>query len=451
MKKVLLVGSGGRESALASKLAEDARVYAAMSHRNPTLAAYTEMTGGRYLIGNPSNGNLVARWATEHGIDLAFVSADEPLAAGVVDHLTQAGIVSVGPTKEGARIEWDKEFAMDLMQRLFPEMTPRHWVVRDDSLLDNAIREIAHEKIDIVVKPQGLTGGKGVKVMGAHLADLDAAEVYAQELLVSRPDESVLLVEKVSGIEFTIMFLTDGVHVVPVPATYDYPYRFDGDTGPGTGGMGAFTGNALYLPFMSPRDYDTCLEVAKTVLAELRGQGKKFSGVLNAGFFLTAEGLKFLEFNARFGDPECLNIMTVLDGGMLPILEAMANTTLMGANVRFTGKASVVKYLVSPEYAVGHPQRHEFTLGIRALREAGIHVFFSAAEHLYGNRYATIGNSRCVALATSADSTDEAAQLIESAIARFISGPLHWRKDIGTQGYLENLDGRARCRRRDKP
>lgn len=442
MNKVLLVGNGGRESALASKLAADAAIYAVMGHKNPTLADYSEKTHGKVLIGDPSNGEMVARWAAEHAIDLAFISADEPLAAGVVDRLTNAGITAVGPTREGARIEWDKEFALGLMQRLFPEMTPRYWVVRDHKSLKEAEKEIARNDLDIVVKPQGLTGGKGVKVMGTHLADLSAAMVYAQELLANRPDESVLLVEKVSGIEFTIMFLTDGVHVIPVPATYDYPYRFEGDTGPGTGGMGAFTGTALNLPFMSQGDYDTCLKVAMTVLAELRLQSKKFSGVLNTGFFLTADGLKFLEFNARFGDPECLNIMTVLDGGLSRILEAMADGTLHKTDIRFTGKTSVVKYLVSPEYAIGQPQRHVFTLSPSAIRESGVHVFFSAAERLSGDQYATIGNSRCVALATSADSTDEASQRIESAIASFVSGPLHWRKDIGTQSYLSMLQRR---------
>ena len=439
MEKTLIVGGGGRESAIAMRLAEDSIVFAVMPHINPTIDYYVKKTGGKHLITAPTNASAIAAFAKEHAIDLAFVSSDEPLAAGVVDALIAAGIKTVGPSRDGAQIEWDKGYAMQLMQSHYPEVTPGYWVVNSIDELDEAICNIKKIGIDIVVKPQGLTGGKGVKVMGVHLADMDAAAEYARELLRDRPSESVVLVEKVEGVEFTLMVLTDGVSVLRPPATYDYPYRFDGDTGPGTGGMGAFSDCSEALPFMSQQDYDKCIEVAEGILKALKKEGRHYNGVLNAGFFVTKNGLKFLEFNARFGDPECMNILTVMDGSLISLLKDIERGTLTRQSIKFTGKASVVKYLVTPEYALQDGHRHEFTIDVQAIKKMGIHVFFSASTHVDGNSFATVGNSRCVALAASGDTVQTACDLVESSIHRYVSGPLQWRQDVGSESYVQSL------------
>lgn len=441
MEKTLIVGGGGRESSIAMRLAEDSAVFAVMPHANPTIEHFVAKTGGKYLIESPTNAAAITRFAAENRIDLAFVSSDEPLAAGVVDALLAVGINTVGPTRDGAQIEWDKEYGMRLMRERYPEITPGYWVVKDGVSLDVALCEIRERGIEIVVKPQGLTGGKGVKVMGAHLADLAAAAEYAMELLRERPAESVVLVEKIEGVEFTLMVLTDGVSVLRPPATYDYPYRFDGDTGPGTGGMGAFSSNAEVLPFLSQQDYDKCIEVATGILKALREDGRHYSGVLNAGFFVTKDGLKFLEFNARFGDPECMNIMTVLDGSLLKLLKDIQQQKMTGKSIGFTGKASVVKYLVAPEYALNEGRKHEFTLDVAGLKRMGVQAFFSASvrRDAGGDVFVAVGNSRCVALAATGETTQSACDLIESGIARYVSGPLEWRRDVGAAAYVEGL------------
>lgn len=441
MDKTLIVGAGGREASIAMRLAEDCAVYAVMPHVNPTIEHHVAKTGGKYLVASPTDTSAIARFARDNAIDLAFVSADEPLAAGVVDALLAAGIRTVGPTREGARIEWDKEFTMNLMRRRFPEVTPGYWVVTDGASLDAALSEVRARGIEIVVKPQGLTGGKGVKVMGAHLPDLDAARAYAMELLRDRPAESVVLVEKIEGVEFTMMVLTDGVSVIAPPATYDYPYRFDGDTGPGTGGMGAFSSGRDVLPFLSKRDYDKCLEVAAGVVRALRDEGRHYNGVINAGFFVTRGGVRFLEFNARFGDPECMNIMTVLHGSLLGLLNDIQQEKLTTGSIGFTGAASVVKYLVTPEYALQDGRKHEFALDVAALREMGVEVFFSASVRQQPGKdaFTTVGNSRCVALAASGETTQAACDLIERGISEYFRGPLEWRRDVGGDAYIAGL------------
>lgn len=438
MDKVLVVGHGGREASIASKLAKDAIVYVVCGHENPTIIDCVHATGGRHMICQPTDGKKISEFALTHKIDLAFVSSDEPLAAGVVDDLLAAGIRTVGPTRSGAQIEWDKSYATELMAREFPLLTPKTWQVTNGSQLSDAFTAIRLEGCEIVVKPQGLTGGKGVKVMGAHLVSFDEAREYAQELLDSRPGESVLLVEKVTGIEFTIMFITDGERIIRVPATYDYPYRFDGDTGPGTGGMGSFSDSKITLPFITESQYEQCAQVAIRVLSVLKSEGRRFNGVLNSGFFVTKEGMKFLEFNARFGDPECMNIMTVMNGSLLELLKDIDADRLDDTSFSFSGKASVVKYLVSPEYALGEGGPHNFSIDVAGLKNMGIDVYFSASI-ADASGYKSVGNSRCVALATKADSIAKASETIEAGISRFVVGSLQWREDIGSPSYLSRL------------
>ncbi len=347
--------------------------------------------------------------------------------------LMSHGIHTVGPTRSGAQIEWDKEYAIKLMHKKFPEFTPEFWIVSNEESLTAAFDEIQKMSLEIVVKPQGLSGGKGVKVMGVHLANLMAAEECTRKLLSDRPDESVILVEKIEGVEFTLMVLTDGVSVLRPPATYDYPYRFDGDTGPGTGGMGSFNDRCLPLPFMTQVDYDQCLNIAIEILQVIRAENRHFNGVLNTGFFITEKGLKFLEFNARFGDPECMNIMSVLDGSLSSLLNDIDCKTLTNTSARFMNQASVVKYLVSPDYALKNGERHEFEMDIDAIERMGVDIFFSSAVEIEINRFVTIGNSRCVALVARSNSIQSACDQVETAIRKHVRGPLDWRTDVGSE------------------
>ncbi len=182
-----------------------------------------------------------------------MVSADEPLAAGVVDALLAQGTSAVGPTRAGAEIEWNKAFARELLAEVAPDAVPALRVVRRAEEVAGAMAFFG--STPVAVKPAGLTGGKGVKVMGPHLADHGEAAQYARSLLAREqaPEESVLIEERILGAEFTIQAISDGQTVVFPPSTYDYPYRFDGDEGPGTGGMGSLSMPGATLPFMTRR------------------------------------------------------------------------------------------------------------------------------------------------------------------------------------------------------
>jgi phosphoribosylamine--glycine ligase len=434
----MIVGHGGRESALALRMAEHSELHAFMGHANPSLVRHAEASGGAHAIGDVCDPRAVAAFARAHEIELAMVSADEPLAAGVVDALLAQGTRTVGPTRAGAEIEWNKAYARSLLGELAPDASPALRIVREPREVDEAISFFGERPV--AVKPSGLTGGKGVKVMGPHLADHEQAREYALSLLArGRSGDSVLIEEKVTGAEFTIQAISDGSTVVFPPATYDYPFRFDGDEGPGTGGMGSLTMDGPTLPFMTLRHYEQACAIIELVIERLALERRHFTGVMNSGFFATADGVKVIEFNARFGDPECMNIMTLLEGSWPAVMESICAGTLTAADVRLREQASLVLYLVSPDYALRPGGPHRFDLDEQAIERSGTHVFFSSAVRIGARSFETVGTSRAVALATSAPSLAQARQRVLDG-ARSVP-VLEWRNDVGDEAYLEGLQG----------
>jgi phosphoribosylamine--glycine ligase len=434
--RTLIVGHGGRESALAMRMAEQSELHAFVGHANPSILAHVEASGGSHAVGDVRDPRAVAAFARERSIDIAMVSADEPLAAGVVDALHGQGTRAVGPTRAGAEIEWNKAFGRALLAEIAPEALPRMRIVHEQDEVAGAIESF--EGVPVAVKPSGLTGGKGVKVMGPHLASHGEAADYARELLArAGRGESVLIEEKIVGPEFTIQAISDGRTTVFPPSTYDYPYRFDGDEGPGTGGMGSLSLPTPTLPFMTDAHYEQACSIVERVIGELRRQGRHFSGVMNSGFFATAEGVKVIEFNARFGDPECMNIMSLLAGDWTRAMGRIAAGELAAEDVPLREEASLVLYLVSPDYALRAGPPYEFALDRQALEAEGINVFFSSAVQSAESTYRTVGTSRAVALATTAPTLEQARARLAAAAASI--PVLEWRRDVGDERYLNRL------------
>jgi len=438
----MIVGHGGRESALASRMAEHSELYAFAGHLNPSLVRYADSSGGKVQLGDVCDAQAVAEFAREHAIEIAMVSADEPLEAGVVDELLAQGTRAVGPTRDGAEIEWNKAFARQLLAEVAPEATPRLRVVHGAEEVDEAIASFG--SLPVVVKPSGLTGGKGVKVMGPHLASHAEAGDYARSLLgAGKQGDSVLIEEKIVGAEFTIQAISDGHTVVFPSSTYDYPYRFDGDEGPGTGGMGSLSTERPILPFMTDAHYQQACSIVERVIARLTAEGRRFNGVMNSGFFATADGVQVIEFNARFGDPECMNIMSLFQGNWPAVMERICAGELTAADVPLSSEASLVLYLVSPDYALPRPataaaaEPYEFSLDVEEIERAGCSVFFSSAVHVAGDTYRTVGTSRAVALATTAPTLAEAhVRILERAGEVDV---LQWRREVGDERYLQGL------------
>lgn len=438
MTKFLIIGNGAREAIFAKKLALDSVVYAIVGHENPTIISAVKETGGELLVADINDGDLVVNFAKDCNIDYVFVNSDNPLANGVVDRLLENNIKAIGPTKAGSRIEWDKIYSINVVNQITPQFTPLYQVVNDVSEIEKAIDYFSGK--DIVVKPQGLTGGKGVKVMGEHLKSYEDVAQYSKSLLESGSD--VLLTEKLSGFEFTIMAITDGDDIKFAPATYDYPYRFENDTGPGTGGMGCFTVPSNNLPFMSKDDFANCCEIMRLAVKFFKDNDIHYNGVLNGGFFLTNKGIKFMEFNARFGDPEGVNILSLLDGSFSELLKAIYAKKLADFDLKFLPKASVVKYLVSKEYPA-KGDRVSFKININDIESRGVDTYFSAAKLVDNDQndfFETVSSSRVLALSYIADDVVEASTKLNQIIDSITSDVnLDYRPDIANAVEIKRL------------
>lgn len=438
--KFLIVGGGGRECAFALRLMEDTQLYAVISHSNPLIIHCVEQSGGMYLVDDVNDPQVVLNFAKEHGIDYTFVSADQPLANGVVDILLENNFKAIGGTKQATRIEWDKIYSIEMMQKVCPEFTPFYRVVSNVTELKNTLTEFESLGLDVVVKPQGLTGGKGVKVMPEHLPTYQHCFDYASLLFEKNQDERVLLVERLDGIEFTIMGITDGKHLVISPASYDYPFRYEDDKGAGTGGMGCFTSSEKRLPFMDDKDLVDCELIMQKIIDEMRAKNLFFNGVLNGGFFKTQKGIKFMEFNGRFGDPEVLNILSVLEGSFSELLIHIWNKTLSDDVVSFAKKACVTKYLVAKEYPDPSNHATSFTLDENAISDLGATTFFASCIKTGEHQYETLKKSRAVAFGVVSDTIDDASSLVNKVIDTCVNGVLEYRRDIGSHKSLKKLE-----------
>lgn len=435
--KFLTVGAGAREAAFADLLSRGGRLCAAMQHENPQIADCARRSGGSYSVCDADDPKAVVDFARREGVDVAFVNADQALANGVVDALEGAGIGAVGATRAASRVEWDKVYAMEMMSEACPEFTPFYRVASDARQISEAVSEFESRRLQVVVKPQGLTGGKGVKVMPEHLATYADCAAYAERIVRER-SEKALLVERLHGPEFTLMGLTDGRHLSVSPASYDYPFRREGDEGPGTGGMGCFTDARGRLPFMDERDAADCAGIMQRIIDVLRDAGAPFTGVLNGGFFKTARGIRFMEFNARFGDPECLNVLSVLKTPLADVLSRVRDGTLRSDSVQFERKASVSKYLVAREYPEPSPSPTSFALDAAGAEADGVRVFFASCVR-NGAKYETLKKSRVAALCAVSETVEGASSAVDSAIARHFDGDLEYRRDIGSAGNLRKL------------
>lgn len=227
-------------------------------------------------------------------------------------------------------------------------MIIKNYHIEDEKELEEIISRYSSD--NFVVKPEGLTGGKGVKVGGIHFKGKDEGLQYAKSCL--KTGGKVIVQDKVSGEEFTVMCLTDGKNIVTTPITFDYPYRFDEDKGPGTGGMGCLSFENKLLPFLTQKDVDECSDLIKKTIQYANKDSFEFNGILYGGFFKCEDGIKFIEFNARFGDPEALNVLNALETPFTQVFENILNKNLNENNCKFNSKCTFTVYIVSKDYAI---------------------------------------------------------------------------------------------------
>jgi phosphoribosylamine--glycine ligase len=363
----------------------------------------------------------IENFARRTGVTHAFIGPEAPLEAGVVDRLSAAGVACVGPTKAAARIETDKAFCRNLMAEYKINGNPAYRVFSDP---EEAISFVRDHDGDLAVKPIGLTGGKGVRIMGEQVDRAGAIE-YIREI-----NGGVVLEERLKGEEFTLQAFVDGTHIVPMPLVQDHKRAFEGDTGPNTGGMGSYTMPDHMLPFVTKKDLTAAFTIMVSVVAAMAHKGHPYKGILYGQFMNTAQGPKVIEFNARFGDPEAMNVLTLLCSDLTEVVTGITEGTLSSSKVAFERAATVCKYLVPEGYpaapAIGNP----LTPGDK---NKAI-LYYANVEERNGQLFTL--TSRTLAFVGKAETLDEAEWIAEEA-ATSVTGKVFHRRDIGTQALLD--------------
>jgi phosphoribosylamine--glycine ligase len=419
--KVLLVGGGGREHAIAESVArskQNPELFTAMSKKNPAIARLCE----EFLLIKETDPGVVD-FATRNKIELAIIGPETPLAAGISDRLWDAGIPVVGPRRMAAQIEFDKAWTRDFMKKYAIPGNPGFKVFRKG---EDGTDEFIDELGDVVIKPAGLTGGKGVRVMGDHFG-IEGAKDYAKEVL---KNDDLVVEERLIGEEFTVQAFVDGKNLAFAPCVQDHKRAYDGDKGPNTGGMGSYNDSKDILPFMKESDYADAKKImASTVQAIKKETGVPYQGILYGQFMATAKGISVIEFNARFGDPEAMNILPILENDFLDVCLAIVTGTLDKLTVKFKKQATVCKYAVPAGYP-DNPSKDSI-VQIGTMKEAIL--FYSSVYEKDNNIYTT--GSRAFGVLGIANTIKEAEIKAQSGLSA-LKGELHSRRDIGTEELI---------------
>ncbi|PSP97914.1 phosphoribosylamine--glycine ligase [Halobacteriales archaeon QS_1_68_44] len=396
---VLLVGGGGREHAIARAVDEsdEAELYACASNRNPGIA---DLAAG-FREHAETDTDAIVEYAESVGATLAVIGPETALEAGVADALDAAGVYAFGPRAEAARIETDKAFQREFMTEHSIPGCPDYETFEDPEAAADYLRSYDGH---LAIKPRGLTGGKGVRVTGDQLTVAEGVEYVLES-----DYEAYVLEERLVGEEFTIQaFVAEGQYRVS-PAVQDHKRAYEGDEGPNTGGMGSYSDATFELPFMTEADYTEAVEIIDSI-----------------------EGPKVVEFNARFGDPEAMNTLPVLETDFVSLLVAAREGEEL-PELEFADRATVCKYAVPDGYPTDPTAGAKVEIDADSSGDAL--SFYASVDAREDGIYTT--TSRSFAVVGLADTITEAEAVAEDALERAGEEGLRVRHDIGTAELLQ--------------
>jgi phosphoribosylamine--glycine ligase len=358
-------------------------------------------------------------WAKANCTDFVMVAPDDPLAMGMVDALEAAGIRAFGPRKNAAIVEGSKAFSKELMQK-YHIPTAAYQVFTDK---DAALDYVKQQGAPIVVKCDGLALGKGVVVAQTVEEAENAVISMMENKAFGEAGAKVVIEECMVGPEVTVLAFTDGKTIVPMPSSQDHKRAYDGDEGPNTGGMGAISPCPNYTADHAKICMDT---IFRPTIAALNAEGRTFQGVLYFGMMLTPQGPKVVEYNARFGDPECQAVLSLLETDLMDILEACVDGTLDQVDVKFRDAASCCLVLASGGYPVAYEKGKEIS-GLDQVTDA---VVFHAGTKKQDGKFLTNGG-RVLGVTAVAPTLREAVDKAYAAAKPISFEKMHFRRDIG--------------------
>ena len=422
--KVLIVGGGGREHAIAVKIAENPKVeklYAAPG--NGGMASLCECVNIK-----ATDVAGIVDFASANAIDFVVVAPDDPLCLGMVDALAAAGIRAFGPMKDAAQIEGSKVFAKNLMKK-YGIPTAAYETFED---CDKALAYLETAKYPIVVKADGLALGKGVLICEDKQAACEAVEGMMVGGKFGASGARVVIEEFLTGPEVSVLAFTDGNVVRPMVSSMDHKRALDHDEGLNTGGMGTIAPNPFYTAEVAER----CMrEIFLPTMRAMNAEGRTFRGCLYFGLMITPDGPKVIEYNCRFGDPETQVVLPLLESDLLTIMEATAEGKLANVDVKFASGAACCVVLASGGYPVSYKSGYP----IAGLEDAGKEAFvFHAGTKLDGGQIVTAGG-RVLGVTATAGTLAEAVQKAYAAADHISFIDLHRRSDIGQRALSANV------------
>jgi len=426
--RVLIVGQGAREHALAWAVAQSPRLERLYcSPGNAGIAQVGECVG----VARGGGADL-ADWAVEHRIDLTIVGPEAPLVSGIADAFAVRGLRLVGPSRAAAEIEGSKVFAKELMARWgIPTAAFR---VFDDPASARAYARC--QELPLVIKADGLAAGKGVTVAYDWPTVEAAIGALMEQELFGEAGRRIIIEEFMPGREVSVLALTDGETVVPLAPARDHKRVGDGDTGPNTGGMGAFSP----VPDMTPKLLERVhRDILVPTVRALAAEGRPYRGVLYAGLMLTATGPKVVEFNCRLGDPEAQVVLPRLAGDWLEVFDALADGRLHEVRLAWRREAAVCVVLASG----GYPGDYETGFPVEGLEDAAAEpgvVVFHAATRRQGSTYVTAGG-RVLAVTGLGDDLVAARERAYRAAGKIRFEGMHYRRDIAKSALTAASSG----------
>ena len=427
--KIGLLGSGGREHAIAeavSKNRSQDSLYVYGSHLNPGIQKIAVTSA----VGDLCDQKKIEAFFTANSVDFIIIGPETPLICGISDQLRKKGFGVVGPQKALANLEGNKAFMRDLLQRRVGKGSPAWREVSDIASARDFISEVGQ----VAIKPLGLTGGKGVWVMGVHFHSLeDALEKVQQEL---EQDGVVLLEERLIGEEFSRMAFVSDDKIIPMPIAQDFKYAFDGDQGGMTGGMGSYTMADGSMPFLSKVDLEEADSIIKLTIKAIEDEmGEKYRGFLYGQFMATAKGVRVIEYNVRLGDPEAINMMALLDSDVAILMKAIAEGELDDSLVSFSNKSSLCKYLVPAAYPDNGKEHVEIDIDVDAIKREGFSVIFASIIQK-GKVLESLG-SRTLAVVGLGEHIADISEKMEALLKKIEPASLRHRTDIGDELIIQ--------------
>ena len=419
--RVLVIGSGGREHALVWKIKQSPKVEKIFCA--PGNAGTSEFADNIPIAADDIEGLL--QFAMKKEIGLTVVGPEQPLVMGIVDRFEVKGLRIFGPSASAAELEGSKSFSKDIMQK-YGLPTAEYKIFTS---AESATKYIQAKNCPLVVKADGLAAGKGVLLCRSSREALVAVDTIMRQRLFGEAGDQIVVEEFLEGQEISVLAFSDGQTVLLMDSAQDHKAVYDGDIGPNTGGMGAYSPAPFFTEIMQQKVRD---KIMLPMVRAMQQEGRPYKGILYAGLMLTKTGPQILEFNARFGDPETQPLMVRMDTDIIPLFEACIDGTLGQCQVNWKKKSSVCVVMTAEGYP-GTYQKGEIISGLKNANSTPEVVVFHAGTKEQDGKVLTNGG-RVLGVTATGENTEIAIQRAYDAVDKVNWRGIHYRKDIGSRG-----------------